>query len=151
MGVAGSGKTSLAVPLADALGARYVEADDAHPAANIAKMRSGQPLDDDDRAPWLERLVRELGDAPVVMTCSALKRRYRDVLRTPGGVRFVFLDLDETTALARLRDRSGHFMGPSMVASQFAALERPDDEHDVIRLDADEPLDSNVARVLVEL
>jgi len=152
MGVAGSGKTSLAIPLAESLGARFVEADDAHPAANIAKMRAGRPLDDDDRRPWLERLATELGTPPVVVTCSALKRTYRDVLRGAGGVCFVFLDLDETTALARLHDRPDHFMGPNMIASQFETLERPgDDESDVLRLDATAPVDANVGLVLAEL
>ena len=138
MGVAGSGKTTVGVALAAVLGARFVEGDDHHPPANVAKMAAGVALTDDDRWPWLARLRDELTlDGDVVLTCSALKRRYRDLLRGAGDVRFVFLDVDATTAGDRAAHRSGHFMGPGMVAGQFEALERPaSDEADVLRVDA---------------
>jgi gluconokinase len=101
-------------------------------------MSRGEALTDADRWPWLDRVADEMGTTRLaVATCSALKQAYRDVLRRVAGVRFVYLDIDETTALARLRSRPDHFMGPDMVAGQFAALERPAlDEDDVIRVDA---------------
>lgn len=147
MGVAGSGKTTVGERLAEALGARYVEADSAHPPENIAKMSAGIPLTDDDRWPWLDRLARELaGGDPVVVTCSALKRRYRDVLRTAGGVQFVYLAIDRRTATERMTARRDHFMGVGMVDSQFAALEPPTaDEIDVITIDASLPVPELVA------
>ena len=149
MGVAGSGKSSLAAPLAASLGARLVEADDLHPPANIAKMSEGIPLTDDDRRPWLDLVAEELTRAPVVATCSALRRAYRDRLRRPGNVRFVHLETDEATALDRLERRHDHFMGPEMVRSQFAALEAPaDDEHDIVVLDATAAVEANVASAL---
>jgi carbohydrate kinase (thermoresistant glucokinase family) len=138
MGVAGSGKSTVGEVLADRIGARFLDADSVHPAANVAKMSAGEPLTDDDRWPWLRRLADELaGDDRIVVACSALKRRYRDVLREPEGVRFVFLDVDRDTAHDRARHRIGHFMGAGMVASQFDALEPPgDDEGDVTVVDA---------------
>lgn len=138
MGVAGSGKSTVGAVLADRIGARFVDADSVHPAANVAKMSAGEPLTDDDRWPWLLRLADELaGGDRVVVACSALKRRYREVLREPGSVRFVFLDVDRDTAHARAERRVGHFMGAGMVASQFDALEPPaGDEADVAVVDA---------------
>lgn len=138
MGVAGSGKSTVGEVLADRIGARFLDADSVHPAGNVAKMSAGEPLTDDDRWPWLRRLVDALaGDDRIVVACSALKRRYRDVLREPEGVRFVYLDVDRDTAQERARQRVGHFMGAGMVASQFDALEPPaDDEDDVTVVDA---------------
>jgi carbohydrate kinase (thermoresistant glucokinase family) len=133
MGVSGSGKTVVGERLAKALGGRFVEGDDYHPPANVAKMRSGVPLDDADRQPWLETLALEIGawlDAgePVVLACSALKQRYRDVLQAGRpGVRFVFLKGDEALIRNRLEDRRGHYMPASLLKSQFAALEAPGD------------------------
>ena len=153
MGVAGSGKSAVGVALADALGARFVDADGLHPEANVAKMSAGVPLTDDDRWPWLERVsdVLASGD-PVVVACSALRRRYRDALRAAGGVRFVLLDVDQATATERAARRAGHFMGPGMVASQFAALERPAaDEDDVIVVDASAPAADVVAAAVAAL
>lgn len=143
MGVAGSGKTTVGEELAHRIGARFLDADSVHPAANVAKMSAGEPLTDDDRWPWLQRLAAELaGDERIVVACSALKRRYRDVLRTADGVRFVFLDVDRDTAHARAEHRVGHFMGAGMVASQFDALEPPaDHEGDVAVVDADADAD----------
>ncbi len=138
MGVAGSGKTTVGELLAQQTGARFLDGDSVHPAANVAKMSAGEPLTDDDRGPWLQRLAEELtGDERLVIACSALKRRYRDVLREATGVRFVFLDVDIDTAHERARHRVGHFMGAGMVASQFVALERPAaDEDDITVVDA---------------
>lgn len=138
MGVAGAGKTSLGQALARRGGASFVDADAAHPAANVAKMAAGEPLTDDDRWPWLAALRAELRRAePVVVTCSALRRMYRDLLRGAGGVRFVFLSLPPEQARSRLASRRGHFMGAGMAESQFATLEEPEaDETDVLVLDA---------------
>ena len=137
MGVAGSGKSTVAQMLARELDAVYLDADDFHPATNVAKMAAGIPLDDDDRWPWLARLRAALRARPrVVLACSALRRGYRDVLRGAEDVQFLFLDIDQALATARLDARPGHFMTASMVASQFAALERPDRESGVVVADA---------------
>lgn len=136
MGVSGSGKTTVAVRIAELLGRPFAEADDMHPPANVAKMSAGIPLTDEDRAPWL-RTVRdwlsaqaELG-AGAVVTCSALRRSYRDVLReAAGGVRFVHLDGDPELIAARMTERKGHFMPPGLLRSQLDTLEplRPDED-----------------------
>ncbi|GJF31954.1 gluconokinase [Kitasatospora sp. NE20-6] len=129
MGVSGVGKTTVARQLADRLGLPYAEADDFHPAANIAKMSAGTPLDDHDREPWLRALGAWLGAQAAdgtggVVTCSALKRRYRDTLRASCPDAF-FLHLSGSHELVRDRlvHRAGHFMPPSLLDSQYAALE----------------------------
>ncbi|MEV4318552.1 gluconokinase [Actinocrispum sp. NPDC049592] len=132
MGVSGSGKTTVGRNLADRLGVPYAEADEFHPPANIAKMSAGHPLTDEDRWPWLRAIadwIREHPDGGVV-TCSALKRSYRDLLRTGGPVFFVHLSGVQEVIAARLAARQGHFMPPALLASQLADLEP---------LDADEP------------
>jgi gluconokinase len=133
MGVSGTGKTEVGTRLALALGGEFVEGDDYHPPANIEKMRSGVPLDDADRQPWLETLSREIGtwlDAgrTVVLACSALKQRYRDILKAGRpGVRFVHLEGDKVLIRSRLAQRRGHYMPASLLDSQFASLEEPAD------------------------
>lgn len=131
MGVSGSGKSTVGRALADALGAPFYDGDDFHPPQNVAKMASGTPLDDTDRAPWLARL-RDLLAAHLakgetaVMACSALKRAYREMLR--GGsdrVVFVYLQGDFDTLWQRMALRPDHFMKPEMLRSQFATLEEP--------------------------
>lgn len=129
MGVSGSGKTTLADALADRLGWPAAEADEFHPPANIDKMAAGTPLDDDDRWPWLRAIrdwmtARETEGMGSIVTCSALKRRYRDVLREVPG-RVAFLHVDGPTALIgdRMAHRSGHFMPASLLPSQLADLE----------------------------
>jgi gluconokinase len=138
MGVAASGKTTVAEGLAQTLQATYFEADTFHPAANIAKMSNGIPLADEDRWPWLSAMRDALASSDrVVVTCSALKKSYRDLLRTAGSVQFVFLAIDRSLAVDRIADRKGHFMTAQMVESQFATLEVPGpDEPDVIAVDA---------------
>ncbi|WDY60309.1 gluconokinase [Pseudomonas sp. PSKL.D1] len=146
MGVAGCGKSSVGQAIVDKSGGRLIEGDAFHPAANIAKMSAGIPLNDDDRAGWLIRLGQELqacmqaGERPV-LTCSALKRRYRDTLRDamPGLV-FVFLELTPAEAEKRVLARPGHFMPASLIDSQFAALEAPHGEPLTLALDATQPL-----------
>ncbi len=133
MGVSGCGKTSVGRALAGRLGARFVDADDFHPPANVEKMRAGVPLDDADRAPWLARLNAVMrhalarGDS-VVLACSALRQRYRDALaeRLPG-LRVVHLSGAYALIAARVAERSHRYMPASLLASQFDALEPPRD------------------------
>lgn len=151
-GVAGAGKTAVAERLADQLGLRFVEGDRLHPEANVEKMAAGHPLTDADRWPWLSRIRDELHIGELVVTCSALTRRYRDFLREAGGVQFVHLTVDPSTSRERLAHRRGHYMGPGMVDSQFDALEPPGpDEPDVTVIDATAPLDSVVAAAVESL
>ena len=138
MGVSGSGKSTIGALLAEALGWPFADADGFHPAANVAKMASGQPLTDEDRWPWLDaiaahiRAARKAGQ-PVVVACSALRRAYRDRLRAGHGD-VVFLHLAGAPALiaGRQAARQGHFMPPSLMASQFATLEDPAEEADAV-------------------
>lgn len=150
MGVSGSGKSTIGELVAERLRADYVDADAAHPRTNIDKMSAGIPLTDEDRWPWLDRLRHELTSSErIVVTCSALKRSYRDRLRQAGDVSFVYLEVDESTVRARVGEREGHFMKGDMVASQFATLERPDpDEPDVMIVDARTGIEHLVARVV---
>ncbi|MFE2753042.1 gluconokinase [Actinosynnema sp. NPDC059335] len=157
MGVSGSGKSTVARSLADRLGWPMAEADEFHPAANIAKMSAGTPLTDADRAPWLAAIRDWItgraaaGDSAVV-TCSALKHAYRDVLRAAGArVRFLFLHGDPDVIGDRMRRRSGHFMPPSLLRSQLDALEplRPDE--DGVAVDVAGPPERIVDRAIAGL
>lgn len=138
MGVTGCGKTTVGVMLAEACGWDFHDADDFHPAENVVKMKSGAPLDDEDRWPWLARLNTFLRDSErheksLVLACSALKQVYRDRLaRGCAAARFVFLDGDKELIRTRLLARQGHYMNPKLLDSQFAILERP---RDALRLD----------------
>lgn len=133
MGVSGAGKTTIGHLLAEALNADFAEGDAYHPPENVAKMSRGEPLNDDDRLPWLQALAREIGqwlkaDKTVILTCSALKRRYRDILRAGRSrVTFVYLRGDDTLIGGRLEERRDHFMPASLLRSQFDALEEPQD------------------------
>lgn len=139
MGVTGCGKTTVGALFAAECGWPFHDADDFHPAANVAKMKSGAPLDDADRWPWLARLNALLLDSEregrsLVLACSALKQVYRDRLtRGCATARFVLLDADPELIRARLAARRGHYMNPLLLDSQFAILERP---QDALRLDA---------------
>ncbi|KDB51936.1 carbohydrate kinase [Sphaerotilus natans subsp. natans DSM 6575] len=156
MGVAGCGKSSLGAALAAALALPLVEGDDHHSAESRAKMSRGIALDDADRAGWLDRLGAELArhaaqDGGAVLSCSALKRAYRDRLRAAcPGLRFVFLDLDRDEALRRVASRASHFFSSSLVDSQFATLERPEAaaEPDVLTLPATLPIEALCAAVV---
>jgi gluconokinase len=135
MGVSGTGKSTIGVALADALGLPFVEGDDLHPAANVAKMAAGIPLTDTDRAPWLDLVAGALG-RPVVVTCSALKRRYRDRLRDAApDVAFVYLHGTAELLAARMEGRDGHFMPTALLESQLATLEVPAPDEDAIPAD----------------
>ena len=136
MGVAGSGKTVISKAFARAIGAEFVDGDDYHSAENVARMAAGIPLTDADRAAWLRALAQRLGEARrggtrLVLACSALKRPYRDMLRSEApGLQLIFLHGPLPLLAERLANRRGHFMPPSLLDSQLAALEEPSpDEH----------------------
>lgn len=140
MGVAGCGKSSLGQALAEQLAWPFIEGDAHHSAASIAKMRAGQALTDEDRSGWLARLGELLAGSPdgAVLACSALKKAYRDQLRQASpGLRFVFLDISRDLSLQRVAARGDRHLFPiSLVDSQFATLEYPVGEDDVLRVDA---------------
>jgi len=158
MGVSGAGKTTFGRPLANVLGADFIDGDDLHSDAARTKMSAGHPLDDSDRWPWLDRigaaLKEDRGGRGAVAACSALRRAYRDRLRAGVGprLRFVYLKASPELMRARVAGRKGHFMPASLVDSQFAALEPPDGETDVVTVPADADLASarspDIARVL---
>ena len=136
MGVSGSGKSTVAGVVSGRLGWDLAEGDDLHSAANVAKMQAGQPLTDDDRWPWLETIadwIREHTETgtPGVITCSALKKRYRDILRGENVV-FVFLQGSKDSISGRLASRHGHYMPPALLESQFEALEEPTEDENYI-------------------
>ena len=139
-GVSGAGKTTIGRLLSEQLGWRFYEADDFHPCANIEKMRSGHPLTDEDRWPWLERLREQItrslaAKENAVLACSALKRAYRERLHVNNDVRFVYLRGDSALIEKQLRDRRGHFMNPALLRSQFADLEEPASDEEVLTVE----------------
>jgi gluconokinase len=138
--VSGAGKTTVGELLARELGWRFLEADDFHPPANIEKMRSGWPLNDEDRWPWLESLREQIkrslaAGENAVLACSALKRAYRDALRVNEKVKFVFLRGDHAVVERQIRSRHGHFMNPELLQSQFDDLEEPQGDEHVITIE----------------
>jgi gluconokinase len=146
MGVSGSGKSTVGAALAQRLRVPFADADDFHPPANIAKMTAGQPLDDDDRYPWLEAigewLARHCSDGGV-MSCSALRRKYRDQLRRHcPDVKFMHLSGTPEVIGKRQASRPGHFMPASLLASQFATLEPLELDEPGIVIDVDQNIDS---------
>lgn len=155
MGVSGCGKTSVAEGLAAALSAAFIEGDSLHPAANVEKMSKGIPLDDADRWPWLAIIGDALSDAlaqdrSIVISCSALKKTYRDRLRDAAGgkLAFVYLNGSRELLLSRMSARRGHFMPASLLDSQLATLEDPTGEPGVITVDIDAPIERIVAAAL---
>ena len=152
MGVAGSGKTTIASGLAETLGVPFVEGDSLHPAANVKKMAAGIPLTDEDRWPWLEAIgermeVERVTGHGVVVSCSALRHVYRDCLRKKvnGTVQFILLDGSRELIGARMRRRKGHFMPPALLDSQFATLEKPSADAHAVVLDISHPIPALLA------
>lgn len=151
MGVSGAGKSSVGERLAAKLGCDFVEGDRLHPASNVEKMAKGIPLTDDDRWPWLDLVGRELATsiekgASLVLSCSALKRIYRDRLRkaTGGQLRFVFLKGTPALLEIRMGERTGHFMPLALLQTQLATLETPEGEEGVVTVDIDADLEQIV-------
>jgi gluconokinase len=154
MGVSGSGKTVIGAALARALGIEFVEGDDYHSPENVKRMASGIPLTDDDRAVWLRSLAARLREAKdagtgLVMSCSALKRSYRDILRAEAGaLRFIFLKGQRALIAERLAGRRGHYMPTSLLDSQFAILEEPSPDEDAWVCDIGESPEDLVAALV---
>ena len=153
MGVSGCGKSTVGRVLAQRLGWVFQEGDDLHPASNVAKMRAGVPLTDEDRWPWLDCVAAWIearlaaGESGVV-ACSALKRAYRERLVRPGGVVCVYLAVDRHTLEERLAGRRGHYMPAALLASQLETLEEPGTDEGVIRVDAKLSTEAAAAAVL---
>ena len=157
MGVSGAGKSTVAVVLADKLGWPLQEGDALHPPANVAKMSAGTPLTDEDRWPWLAVIAgvidqwRAEGRSGIV-TCSALRRAYRDILIGPRReVRLVYLRGAKPLIAARLAARRGHFMPPALLDSQFAALEEPGADERPIAVDISNEADAIAAAIIAEI
>ena len=158
MGVSGTGKTTVGHAIAQQMGAKFIDGDDLHPRQNIVKMAASQPLDDNDRQPWLERIADvifslEQKNESGVLVCSALKKRYRDQLRKGSNkVRFLWLTGDYDCILTRMQQRKGHFMPEALLRSQFAALEAPDSsETDIVAIDIAPTVAQIVANALTLL
>lgn len=152
MGVSGSGKSTVGAALAQRLRVPFADADDFHPPANIAKMSAGKPLDDADRYPWLEAIGAWLAQRRAsggVMSCSALKRKYRDQLRAHcPGTEFVHLSGSREVIARRQASRPGHFMPASLLDSQFATLEPLGDDERGVTIDVDQSIDEIVETYL---
>lgn len=148
MGVTSCGKSTVGLALAETLGAHYTEGDELHPPSNITKMSAGNPLNDDDRWPWLAKVGESLrAPGGKVTSCSALKRSYRNhiTLSAQRPVGFVLLHGTQELLAARSAARKGHFMPPSLLASQLATLEIPDADEDAIIIDIALPTEQQVA------
>lgn len=156
MGVSGSGKSTIAADLARRLGWPMIEGDDLHPPANIDKMSQGIPLDDDDRKPWLETIAQRIdawrqAGVQGVVTCSSLKRAYRDILRAGhADVRFVYLNGSYDLLYGRMQHRTRHFMPPALLQSQFDTLEVPGPD-EAIAVSIDQPEQAVVDEALKQL
>lgn len=151
MGVAGCGKSSVGAALSLRLNIAYRDGDDLHSLANVAKMRAGLPLTDDDRWPWLDAVAATLrDDAPIIVGCSALKRAYRDRIRGAGHVQFVHLSGSQDLITARMAQRSGHYMPLALLDSQFAALEAPTSDEAII-VDIDHSLSTIIDTIFSRL
>ncbi len=152
MGVTGSGKTTIGTALGYRMGLPFYDGDAFHPPSNVAKMRAGIPLNDEDRGPWLRELAEKIQEwnagGGAVLACSALKERYRQVLGSRGGVRFVHLAPSKSQVAERLGRRQGHFMPPSLLDSQFEALEPPSD---AIRIVPEGTVEENVAEIMAAI
>jgi gluconokinase len=157
MGVSGSGKSTIADQLGERLGWRYKDGDKFHPASNVAKMKAGHPLTDEDRWPWLRAIAAEIdrvckaGDH-VVIACSALKRTYRDILvHGRRDVRIIYLKGSQQLIADRLAQRKGHFMPADLLDSQFATLEPPTDSEDPVTVSIDASVETIVDDIVHQL
>ncbi|WP_432698134.1 gluconokinase [Marinobacterium sp. YM272] len=152
MGVSGCGKSSIGQMLAEKLGLKFFDGDDYHPPENVAKMRSGQPLNDDDRAGWLATLNKLLCDEPsAVLACSSLKPAYRQTLRQGNDAVFIYLKGDIDTIWQRHSQREGHyFNGRGMLESQFSELIEPGAD-EAVQVCIDQPCEAVVEAILVAL
>ncbi|MGO7587573.1 gluconokinase [Rhizobium leguminosarum] len=158
MGVSGCGKSSVGEKLAEALHLAFVEGDALHPAANVEKMSKGIPLTDEDRMPWLDRIGEEMKASlekseGIIVSCSALKRIYRDRLRAAAGgnLFFVYLEGSRALLMKRMGERKGHFMPASLLDSQLATLEVPTGEPGVVTVDIDDTIEGIAATALKSL
>jgi gluconokinase len=157
MGVSGAGKTVVGTRLAQALGVAFLEGDDLHPAENVRRMAQGIPLTDRDRRGWLDAIARHLAQARrshtgLVVSCSALKRAYRDVLRAADpDLRFVHLTGDPALIAQRMSHRAGHFMPPALLESQLATLEVPAPDERAWTFDLAEAPETIVAQIVARL
>ncbi|WP_305983820.1 gluconokinase [Roseibium sp. MMSF_3544] len=152
MGVSGCGKSEIGKGFARAIGGRFFDGDDLHPAENIAKMSRGEPLDDNDRAPWLDKVGRQLGqsDGPTVIACSALKRAYRQKITEMAGRPVTFLYLEGTRELLseRMKHRDGHFMPVALLDSQLDTLEPPGPDELSVKASIDQTPDEVVEALI---
>lgn len=151
MGVSGSGKTSIGEGVAARLGVHFIEGDALHPAANVEKMSKGIPLTDEDRWPWLEKIGQEIAASlskgeGIAVSCSALKRIYRERLRAAAGghLYFIYLDGSKELLTRRMGERKGHFMPASLLESQLETLEVPTGEPGVVTVDIDDTIEGIV-------
>ncbi|NYT31040.1 gluconokinase [Rhizobium sp. WYCCWR 11128] len=158
MGVSGCGKSSVGEKLAEALHLAFVEGDALHPAANVEKMSKGIPLTDEDRMPWLDRIGEDMKASiekseGIIVSCSALKRIYRDRLRAAvgGNLFFVYLEGSKALLMKRMGERKGHFMPASLLESQLATLEPPTGEPGVVTVDIDDTIEGIAATALKSL
>ncbi|RXT28442.1 gluconokinase [Rhizobium leguminosarum] len=158
MGVSGCGKSSVGEKLAEALHLHFVEGDALHPAANVEKMSKGIPLTDEDRMPWLDRIGEDMKASlekseGIIVSCSALKRIYRDRLRSAvgGNLFFVYLEGSKALLMKRMGERKGHFMPASLLESQLATLEPPTGEPGVVTVDIDDTIEGIAATALKSL
>ena len=157
MGVSGSGKTAVGEALARRLGWAYEDGDTFHPASNVAKMRAGHPLTDEDRWPWLRAIANEIDRIReacqhAVISCSALKRSYRDILiHGRNDVRIIYLKGTQKLIADRLAERKGHFMPPGLLASQFKTLEPPGESESPVTVSIDASVDAIVDDIVRQL
>ena len=157
MSVSGSGKSTIAAQLAERISWTFEDGDRFHPASNIAKMKAGHPLTDEDRWPWLQAIADEIdrickAGGNVVIACSALKRAYGDVLvHKRGDVRIVFLDGSQALIADRLASRTGHFMPPGLLDSQFKTLEPPQADEHPLNVSIDAPVEAIVNNIVAQL
>jgi len=157
MGVSGSGKTTVAIRLADALHCQFLEGDDFHPPSNVEKMRGGTPLTDADRLPWLRKIAAQIDDwrshgESGVLTCSALKRAYRDIIiGDRKDVVLIYLRGSRKLIHQRMEARHKHFMPVALLDSQFATLEEPGPDESPLVVDVSDPPEDIVAEILRQL